>query len=364
MKFKILKTDLLKTLNKIIGPTLTKQNFPILNSVLISAKKELTFITTDLDTTIINKRSADISEEGDVVVPMKNFFSIIKELPNEEITITKIKNNLSISCENVEFKITTLSLEDFPKTDKLKSAVLISIKPEDFEEMIRMTAFCVGTDDVNYVLNGVLFEIEKNNITMVSTDGKRLAYIKRELPEKQSPLNEKISTIIPVKGVIEVYKLIKEYSGDFFLSIIDNKICFCIEDTQFFTRPIEGEFPDYLQYIPTESNETLSINRADFMGSLKRAALLTTPEYQGVKLDIKKDKVIVSKSTPQMGDIKETIKCEYQGNGITIGFNPVFLIDVMKNIEEESVKIMFYGADKPAVLKKDSYIYLVLPMKI
>jgi len=230
--------------------------------------------------------------------------------------------------------------------------------------MIRLTSFCVGYEDTNYVLNGIFFEISNDNINTIATDGKRLSFISKKLPASQPEVKTKISFILPIKAVNELYKLIKEENSEIFLSIEENKITFDLKGTQFIARPIEGEFPNYSQYIPKENKDKLKINRLQLILALRRADLLSTPDYQGVKLELKKDGLVVSKNTPQLGEVKELLDAQYAGAALQIGFNPNYLIDALKNLEDQDVSFEFFGPDKPAVLRKENYIYLTLPIKM
>lgn len=366
MKFVINKDILVEKLQEIVGPTTTKQNFPILTSILITALSsgEIKLIATDLDTTIITIQKANISEEGSTAVPMKRFLSIVRELPSCDITVEKMKNNLLIKCEKIEFKISTLDAEEFPRIEEEEKLSLIRINPQDLNLMIRLTSFCVGYEDANYVLNGILFEIYENEITLVSTDGKKLAVIKRNLPAQQPGVKTKLSFILPIKAINELQKLIKETEDELFLFVKENKIGFDFKKTQFIARPIEGEFPDHSQYVPKDSKDKLYIDRKNFLLGLRRADLLSTPDHRGVKLDLKKDSMVISKVTPQLGEVKEQIPVKYNGPSLQIGFNPNYLIDVLKNLEDEEVCFEFFGPDKPVILRKEGYIYLALPMKI
>lgn len=365
MYFILNREVLLENLQKVLGPTTTKQNFPILSAVLIAATNSgLNFTTTDLDISIIASQKTDVIEQGRIVIPMKRFLSIVRELPPSEVSLKIVKNNLLISCEQIEFKINTLNPEEFPKIEEEKKTMLIKINPKNLEEMLRLTSFCVGHEDTNYVLGGIFFEIFEDKISLVATDGKRLSFIKKKLPLNQAEIKTKASFILPIKAINELYKLIKDREEDIFLFIKENKVGFDFKDTQFIARPIEGDFPNYSQYIPNINKDKLVINRKKFLFALKRADLLSTIDYQGVKLELKKNQMEVSKNTPQLGETKETINTQYSGPPLEIDFNPQYLIDVLKNLEEEEVGIEFFGADKPAIIRKNDYIYLVLPMKI
>lgn len=365
MKFIINKEIILDNLQKVLGPATTKQNFPILNSVLLTTfNNKIKFTTTDLDVTIITLQEATIDKEGSVAIPMKRLLSIIRELPPSEIIMEVIKNNLLIKCEKIEFKINTLNPQEFPQIEEEKNISLIKINPQILEEMIRLTSFCVGYEDVNYVLNGILFEFLRDEVSLISTDGKRLACITQKLPPNQPEIKTKLSFILPIKAINELYKLIKDKTEDIFMFAKENKIGFDFKETQFIARPIEGEFPNYAQYIPQEKKDKLTINRQNLLLALRRADLLSTPDYQGVKLEVKKDSVTVLKTTPQLGEVKENLEATYEGTALEIGFNPQYLMDVLKNLDDPETNIEFFGSDKPAVVRRTNYIYLVLPIKM
>lgn len=365
MKFNIKRDLLVESLQEVVGPTTTKQNNPILNSILIStSNKKVRFATTDLDTSIISFRDAEIIEQGKIAIPMKRFFSLARELPPQDVVIEKVKNNLLVRCEKIEFKINTLNPEEFPQVKESKGVSLIKLNPQDTEEMIKLTSFCVGYEDVNYILGGVLFEVAENKIRLVSTDGKRLALCERSLPSNQPEVKTKISFILPIRAVSELYKLIKDGDSEIYMSAEENRVGFEFSETQFIARPIEGEFPDYSQYIPKEGKDKLVVKRKKILPALRRASLLSTADHQGVRLELKKDSVFIYKSTPQLGEVKEIIDADYSGGNLEVGFNPGYLIDVLKNLEDEDVVIDFFGADKPAVLRKPGYTYLLLPLKI
>ncbi|MBN3039733.1 MAG: DNA polymerase III subunit beta [Candidatus Omnitrophica bacterium] len=365
MYLKINKETLVTALQKIQGPTTTKQNFPILNGIkFLSTNNRLKLTTTDLDTTLITTLEADIIKEGDFVVPMKRLFPIIKELPPQELEIEKIKNNLSIKCGKIEFKINTLNSQEFPQVQEPEGVSLIKLDSQVIEEMIKLTSFCVGVEDVNYVLNGILFEIEKNTIKLISTDGKRLAFVEKSLPQAQPEVSAKVSFILPIRAINEIFRLVKDSISELFLSVEANRIGFDLKDTQIFTRPIEGEFPDYTQYIPAEGKDRLVIDRKTLFSALKRASLLSTPDYQGIKLEVKRGAVVVEKNTPQMGEVKEEMEAEYKGTSLEIGFNPNYLMDVLRSVDDDLVSFDFFGPDKPAVFRKQGYVYLLLPIKL
>lgn len=365
MKILVEQKELLNSLQKTLGPTILKQNFPALNCVLINTQNNnLKLTSTDLDITITTKSFCEVKETGTLLIPMKRFISIVKELPNTKITLESSNNNLLISCKNIEYKINGLDPKEFPSLEKEKKAVLIKISPQELDEAIKLTSFSVSFEETKYVLNGILFELIKDEIQLVSSDGKRLSFVSKKLPTEQSEIANKISFILPIKAINEIQKLLKEHDDELFISVDNNKISFDFKHTKLISRTIEGEFPDYNQYIPKASAHVAKINRREFISVLRRIEILSTLEYQGVKLEIKKDSMIISKFTPQLGEAKEILPIEYSGEKIDIGFNPSFLLDVLKVLEDEFVHIEFLGTEKPAVIRSNSYIHLVLPMRI
>lgn len=365
MKFNINKEILVELLQNVFGPATSKQNTPILNSVLITVEpKTLTLTTTDLDTTIISSENINVSVPGQVATPIKRFTSIVRELPPQDISIESTKNNLLIKCGKIEFKVNILNAEEFPQLPKTKNTSLIKLFPQVLEEMIKLTSFSVGYEDVNYVLGGILFEIEKNTLSLVSTDGKRLAFCKKNLPVNQPELKTKISFVLPIKAVNELHKLLKEQEGEIYLSVRDNSVEFDFKNTQFMARSLEGEFPNYSQYIPSKGKDNLMVDRKNLLFALRRANLLSTQDYQGVTFNLKQNNLVISKTTPQLGEVREEVEVNYSGGDLELGFNPAYLIDVLKNLDDKEICINFSGPDKPAVLRKEGYIYLLLPMKI
>ncbi|MCM8823720.1 MAG: DNA polymerase III subunit beta [Candidatus Omnitrophica bacterium] len=364
MKVILKQKVLLEELSKILGPTTTKPNFPILNSVLIETYQEkLKLTVTDLDITIISFIEANIIIPGKTLIPMKRFISIIRELPEKDITLELIENNLLINCENIEFKLNTLDSNDFPQVNLSKELFLIRLEPQALNNIIQLTSFSVEPETSNYVLNGVFFEIFEDYIIGVATDGKRLSFVKKNLPSQQSELKTKISFILPIRAIMEIQKLIKDRDSDIFLFQEKNNIGLDLKNSQIIVRPIAGEFIEYDKYISIPQGNKLTIDRINFLSSLKRASLLTIQQSQGVIFDIKKNELIIYKTSPQLGEFKEIVPCEYQGKSLKISFNPQYIIDVLKNLDDEVVNLEFTEVEKPAVIRKKDFLYLALPMR-
>ncbi|MCX5681613.1 MAG: DNA polymerase III subunit beta, partial [Candidatus Omnitrophica bacterium] len=228
------------------------------------------------------------------------------------------------------------------------------------KEMLKMTSFAASHEEARYLLNGVLLEIEGENIRIVGTDGRRLAKIERKL---EGANKKDVSVILPIKAVSEIMRNLKDEGTVSFLTGT-NQILFDINNVLVATRIIEGEFPNYSQVVPAEQKTKIKINTQEFLSAIRRANLLATPDFQAVKFEVFKDKLVVSKITPDVGESREEVPIEYGGGELIVGFNPGFFIEVLKNIAEEKISLELLGPDKPGVIRLDGYLYLALPMRI
>jgi DNA polymerase-3 subunit beta len=316
---------------------------------------------TDLDIGISCEIPVEITEEGAITIPAKRFSDIIKEMPAGDISIHAKKNNqVDIEGEGCRFKLNGLPHEEFPKFPEFKDKEVIRIGQKLLKNMLGMTAFAVSHEESRYVLNGVLMEISGDMIRMVATDGRRLAKIEKKL---DSSVKKEVTVIIPTKAVQEIGKNLKD-EGDVSFIVGMNQVLFDIDGVLIATRIIEGEFPNYNQVIPKPAKNRIGMNTQELLSSIRRANLLATPDFQAVKFEVFSDKMVVSKTTPDVGESREEISVEYGGPEMIVGFNPHFLIDFLKNVDQERIEMELSGADKPAVMRLGEYLYLALPMRI
>lgn len=362
MKFKIAKNELLSAIQTVQNVVSSKMTLPILSNILIDAhKSKLKMNATDLDIGISCELPVEISEEGAITIPAKRFSDIIKEMPIGDISVHAKKNNqIDIEGEGCRFKLIGLPQEEFPKFPEFKDKEVIRINQKLLKNMFGLTAFAVSHEESRYVLNGVFMEVSGDIIRLVATDGRRLAKIEKKL---DVPVKKDITVIIPIKAVQEVVRNLKD-EGDVSFIVGMNQVLFDIGGVLIATRTIEGEFPNYNQVIPKPIKTRISMNTQEFLSSIRRANLLATPDFQAVKFEVFADKMVVSKTTPDVGESREEIPVEYGGPEMIVGFNPHFLIDFLKNIEQDRIEMELLGPDKPAVMRLDDYLYLALPMRI
>lgn len=362
MEFKTKKDVFLNGIQSVQNVITTKSALPILSHILIETQENtLRLVATDLDIGISCVIPVDIQKPGAITIPAKRLSDIIKELPNNNITVSIKKNNLVlIDAETCQFKIMGLAKEEFPKLPEFKDKEVIKLEQAGLKQMLSLTSFAVSLEETRYILNGILFKINKNELSLVATDGKRLAIIEKKL---NIETDKDIDIIVPSKAIHELTRNLKD-EGNVSLILGSNQALFDLGGIVIISRLIEGEFPDYKQVIPPASDNKMKVERNQFLLAVRRAALLSTLDYQAVKLEIFKNKLVVSKSTPDVGESREEVAIEYQGKEMVIGFNPNYLIDVLKNLTEERVELELSDSEKPGVIRCNGYIYIVLPMRL
>lgn len=363
MKISIQRAELEKALSKVQNAVSHKITLPILANFLLEAENDQIKLTaTDLELGMSAKAKAKVQEPGSITIPAKKFVDMVREFPESEIHITNKKNHvISIECEKSCFKLMGLAPDEFPKFPKLDEKNTIVTEQFLIKTLLRLTSFSMSSDETRFVLNGILLHINGKTMEMVATDGRRLAYARKTLKES---IGFEKSVILPKKTVLELSKGLKD-EGEIHIVIGDNQILFTFDDLVVLSRLIEGEFPNYEQVIPNESKEKVKVNRDQFLFATKRANLLTSQESQSVKMEFFKDKVILSKSSPEWGDMREEVEIVNEGKDLTIGFNPQYLLDVLKQLPDQEVAIELTAADKPGIIRTvDQYTYVVLPMQI
>jgi len=362
MKFKVEKNSLVMAIQTVQNIITAKSALPILSNILIETQQGGVRLTaTDLDIGITCVIPVDIQEQGAITIPAKRFSDIVKEFPVDVVSVTTKKNNLVvIDSELCQFKIMGLAKEEFPKLPEFKDKKVVRVEQLTLKEMLVLTSFAVSFDETRYILNGILFKINKGILTLVSTDGKRLAVAERKL---NVDLDIDLSIIVPIKTIHELNRNLKE-EGELSLVVGSNQALFDLGSVVIISRLIEGEFPDYKQVVPAVSENKMNIGRNLFLLAVKRAALLATPDYQAVKLEVFKNKLVISKSTPDVGEFHEELAAEYQGREMIIGFNPVYLMDILKNLNDEFINLELTDGEKPGVIRISGYVYIVLPMRI
>src|SRR5205814_3351895 len=270
MKFSATKEKLLEGLQQVQNVVSTRTTLPILSNVLLQAKgNEVHLTTTDLDVGVRGAFEANVEKEGATTLPARRLFTIIRELPSSEVSIeVDAKNAASIRSGQSFFKILGLPEEEFPPLPKFESAKVVTIRQKDLRDGLRKTSYAISTDETRYVLNGLLFSLKENKLTLVATDGRRLAMAEIEL---EFPRSHESDLIIPTKAVTELQRLLSD-DGDVKVSMSNGQIAFDLNKTLLVSKLIEGNYPNYRQVIPGEAKERVKLEREMFLNSLRRVS--------------------------------------------------------------------------------------------
>lgn len=365
MDLTLTKDSLVEGIQLVQNAVSQKSSLPILSNVLLEAENDrLKLTSTDLDIGICSTIPASISQEGAITIPARKFFDIVKALPDgSEIDLSMKKNNfVSIKSGKALFKIIGLPKEEFPQLPLFEDKESISIDQEELKEMLNLTDFAISKDDTRFVLNGVLLVVKGDKISVVATDGRRLAYCAKKLSQK-TLVDKKV--IIPTKAVQEVKRMLTG-EGDVQIKFSDNQVLFAFSNSFILSRLIEGDYPNYNKVIPEKSPKEVVVSREDFLSATRRANIFTDQDSMAIKLNIKKTKMTISKNTPYLGEAKEELDIEYSGgDDLDIGFNPRYLIDVLKSLGDDDITFEVNDSNKPGVIRRgDDYVYVVLPMQL
>jgi DNA polymerase-3 subunit beta len=366
MKIQTTKDSLLRGIQVVQNAVSSKGTLPILSHILIEAKKnEIRLTATDLEVGITVKIDGEVTEEGAVAVPARKFSEIAKELSPTSTVNIAVKKGQSISIESGKsyFRLVGLQREDFPQLPDTPSGKsdIAKVPQKTLKSMIQLTSFAMSHDETRYVLNGILFSFGGKTLKMVATDGRRLAIIQKEVGEAGGL---KKDAIVPMKTILELNRNLGE-EGDAIFYFKDNQLQIQFGSVMINSRLIEGEYPNYEQVVPRKVKEDLTLNTQDFLQAARRASILTSQESQSIKINLIKDRMIITKNSPELGEAREELEVDYKGGEFIIGFNPSFLVDVLKNVEEEKVTFGVIDPEKPAVIRCGSdYTYIVLPMQV
>jgi DNA polymerase-3 subunit beta len=365
MKLTIAKEQLISGLQAVQNIVGSRTTLPILSNVLLRADaNKLEFTATDLDVSISCAVDATVTKSGATTIPVKRFFGIIRELPSSEIELEiSDKNVCSIRAGSSFYKINGLAAEEFPMP-QFKENKRVSLPQEKVKVMLRRTSFAISTDETRYVLNGIFLSLKADKVTMVATDGRRLALAEEELASENVG-----EFIIPTKAINELNRLLQP-TGDVEIKFTDNQVAFNMKDDKGFSvllisKLVEGNYPNYRQVIPAETKERVPLAREELLQALRRAELMTSDKANSVKLAFTKNNLAITSNSPDVGEGRESLAINYKGKDISIAFNPSYLMDPLKALEGEEVFIELIDELSPGVVKVNGpFLYVLMPMRM
>ncbi|MGN6555144.1 MAG: DNA polymerase III subunit beta [Verrucomicrobiota bacterium] len=368
MNLTIAKDQIINGLQAVQNVVSTRTTLPILSNVLIRAENDrLEFTATDLDVTVVCSVEAKVTKPGATTVPVKKLFGIVRELSNAEIEIeVDDKNTCSIRSGASFYKINGLSADEFPPLSKFKEEKKVTLNQETVKGMMKKTSFSISTDESRYVLNGIFISLKDHKMTMVATDGRRLALVDEQVDVSDQSQGE---FIVPAKAVNELNRLLQD-KGEVEIRYSENQASFTLKDDKgssvlIITKLIEGNYPNYRQVIPNEVKERVSLVREEFLHALRRAEIMTSEKSNSVKLTFGKNTLAITANSPEVGEARETLAINYKGKEMSIAFNPKYMIDPLNALSNDEVFVELIDELSPGVLKINGpFLYVVMPMRL
>lgn len=369
MKIVCDKDTILKAINSVVKGVASKTTMPILEGILIQTNdNEIKLTTYDLEIGIEYVMECEVKEQGSTVVNAIMFSEIIRKLPDTEIYISlNSQNLLEIECEGSLYKLATMNPEEFPELPKIEIENSIEIDQNVLKNMIRRTIFAVSTEESRPIFTGCLFEVENNELTLVSVDGFRLA-LRSIYLNKQS---NDFQAVIPGKTLNEINKIITDSLEPIKLGVAKNQALFEMEHCKVVTRILDGEFLNYKNVIPSNWETRIKVNKSNIQNSFERISLISASSVEKekkypVKVQVDIGKVVIS-CTNQTGDAKEELYVSTEGKNLEAGFNPKYFLDSLKVIDEEEIYIEFGTSISPCLIKStenNDYTYMILPIRL
>jgi len=365
MNINVKRDDLLKSMQAIIGVVERKQTMPILANVLLSLDNNKISITaTDLEVELISTFNAKNENIGSFTASGRKILDICRALPiGADISISHNDKKIILSSGKSKFNLATLPENEFPVIKNIEQNDNIKIDQKELKRIIDKTHFSMAQQDVRYYLNGLLIEMDLDNIRAVATDGHRLAI---STTKQDQVHNEKKQVIVPRKGVIELQRLL-DGQGDIQVDLGTNHIQIKFQDVCFTSKLIDGRFPEYSRVIPSDTSNQLVANKESLKSALQRAAILSNEKYRGIRLTIKQNELIIQAHNPEQEEAEESIEIKYDGNEIEIGFNVNYLIDALNSIESENVVLSLVDNNSSCLItdpNESQSKFVIMPMRL
>ena len=367
MEVRIDKDTFLDGVQKVQGVVETKGAMPILSHLLLTTEKDRIGIqATDLEIGAKGYYSANVISKGEVTLNAKKLFDILRELPREEVHLTKEDNNwITLKCGKSKFRLPGMPSQDFPPFPEFSQESVLEFSSQLLKEMIRKTFFAQSPDETRQALNGLLLEREGGKLNMVGTDGHRLAIIRRNLGDASK--GDKLSYLIPKKALTELMKLIEDEESTFSFSAKNNHMAFMQGDQVIVSRKIDGKFPNYQQVVPSDNKLHVQVNRDALKHALKRVALLADEKSKMVRFDIQSGSITLTTDTTELGEAREEIAVSYSGEEVSVGLNAKYVLDVLSVIDGEEVILNLKDQNSSCLITSDGdkdYQSIVMPMRL
>jgi DNA polymerase-3 subunit beta len=372
MELVVRKTDLLRELQLFQGIVERKNTIPILANVLIEAADgEVKLLATDLEVGLRSRCDASVTKRGSLTLPAKKLYEIIKALPETDIRIEEDRNGVKVAADRFDSRMQTLPRDDFPTLPEATGVTSATLARDVLKQMVGKTQFAITGEDTRYFLNGALFILRPDSMSLVATDGHRLALVSvpRDPASSKGSSDEEVRVILPRKTLLELGRLLGEGDGEIQYERGENHLFFSIGGRLLISRMIDGQFPAFERVIPKTNDKRVEFDRDRLTSAVRRVALLSNERSRAVKFQMDAGKVEIASSSPEFGEAKEVLMVDYTDAPVTICFNAQYVLDFLGVAETDSVALEFKDDMSQAVMKPVGaegydYTYVIMPMRV
>lgn len=366
MQIKINRETLLKPLTNVTGIVERRHTLPILSNLLLEAKNNNVQLTaTDLEMQISLNFESKFNGELSTTISAKKLLDICRSLPEAvDIDMVSSDSRITVKAGKSRFNLQTLPAADYPVMSKVAGAgVSINISQLELKKLLKQVEFAMAQQDIRYYLNGLLLEVNENNLNLVGTDGHRLSFTSTKLAQTY----DKTDVILPRKTVVELIKLLDDSPDEVTIEISAGQVNFAFNEVRLISKVIDGKFPDYHRVIPTGHQNTFSVNRMMILTAMQRASILSNEKYRGIRMVLSDNNLKLISTNTEQEEAEEELEVDYKKDALDIGFNVTYLIDVLNNTQQENVNFSFADANSSCLITvpgDDNYKYVVMPMRI
>lgn len=373
MKFKINRDHFANGLAQVLNVVGSKATMPILSNVLIEAEKDhVSLTTTNLDLGIRCRIKAEVKETGAVTLPVKRLATIVRELPNVDVTVDASPNHqVKVTSGGSNFRIMGIGREEFPPLPETGDEKACSLEQTELLTMVRSVSYAQSNDETRYILNGVYFNFREGKLSLVATDGRRLAVTAKEM---EIPAENAGAIILPAKTVGELARLL-EKGETVKISFTERKCSFqiatdkdtsgLVDNIYLYSKVVEGNYPNYQQVIPKETHQRIKLERELFQQCVHRAALVCSEKSNSVKIKLSTNLLEITAQSPDFGEAHESMAIGYSGPELQVAFNPQFLMDPLRSLTKDEVFFEVKDEVSPGVFKTlENFVCVIMPVRL
>ena len=367
MKATIERATLLKSLGHVQSVVERRNTIPILSNVLIEAREDgsIRLMATDLDLQVDESVPANVSQPGATTLSAHTLFDIVRKLPEgSQVELSAAEGKMQVNAGRSRFSLSTLPRDDFPVIAEGELPTRFELPAATLRQIIEKTRFAISSEETRYYLMGIFLHVIDDQMRAAATDGHRLARVTIAKPDGADGMPD---VIIPRKAVQELYRLLEELEGTVEISLSPTKVRFGLGSAVLTSKLIDGTFPDYNRVIPTANDKLLKLDPKSFSAGVDRVATIASEKTRAVKMSVDRDKVTLSVTSPESGTATEEIAADYGSDNIEIGFNARYLLDILHEIEGDTVEVHLADAAAPTLLRENDNspaLYVLMPMRV